>query len=118
MSNYLRKNDAVAGTSTRRSRRKALLASGVAGLVSLGGVGVATSAGAAGLTDLKWSTAEQVTRDDAVQPDTAGPDARDDRHGKGKRPSEDARGKDNEHGGRAEDGYGRAKEVPCDPAAL
>ncbi|MBB5825456.1 hypothetical protein [Micromonospora carbonacea] len=123
MSNFLRKNHDAAGETTSRTRgRKLWLASGVAGLtgvVSLAGVGFATSAGAAGmdrLTDLKWSTAEQVAKDD-------GGYGRDEREGRKERDERDERGGQRPgEDGKAEDGkgedWGRVQEVPCNPDRL
>ncbi|MFF5218684.1 hypothetical protein [Micromonospora sp. NPDC000442] len=75
MSNYVAKNNASESEATPKRRRKLWLASGVAGLtgvVSIAAVGVATGAGAVGTDGLRWSTAQQVSRDgdqNAVAPE-------------------------------------------------
>ncbi|WP_247685551.1 right-handed parallel beta-helix repeat-containing protein [Micromonospora sp. C31] len=135
MSNYLRKN---AENTAPKSRRKLWLATGVAGLtgvVSLAGVAAASSAGAVGaerLADLKWSTAEQVTKDDVAGRDDRageagkgqeGQDARggqDDWQGKdwqGK-DGKDWSGKDGKDGRDGKDHGKDAKELPCDTDVL
>ncbi|GAB3862990.1 hypothetical protein GCM10029963_70550 [Micromonospora andamanensis] len=75
MSNYVAKNNASEPEAKPKRRRKLWLASGVAGLtgvVSIAAVGVATGAGAVGTDGLRWSTAQQVSRDgdqNAVAPE-------------------------------------------------
>ncbi|MFR9781106.1 hypothetical protein ACL02O_34360, partial [Micromonospora sp. MS34] len=80
MSNYLRNNDDVTREKVSPIRRRRVwLATGVVGLtgaVSLAGVAYATT-GAVGphrLADVKWSTAQQVTKDDARGKDEAARD--------------------------------------------
>ncbi|MEU8053134.1 hypothetical protein AB0B99_24915, partial [Micromonospora haikouensis] len=116
MSNYLRKNDDTAQRTTFKTRRrKVWLASGVAGLtgvVSLAGIGVAGSAGAAGmdrLTNLKWSTAEQVAKDGGHGQDERGQRGTDGED----RGKKDYRGEESRS-----DEWGRVQEVPCDPDRL
>ncbi|MEV5694722.1 right-handed parallel beta-helix repeat-containing protein [Micromonospora globbae] len=108
MSNYLAKNTAAGPGATPKRRRKLWLASGVAGLtgvVSIAAVGIASGAGAVGVKDLAWSTA-QVTKD-------------------GERAADEDRSKEKDHGKDREDkrdhkGYDkdRGKEVPCDSDKL
>ncbi|MEU3457175.1 hypothetical protein ABZ671_26755 [Micromonospora sp. NPDC006766] len=112
MSNYLRNNDdARRETTSPIRRRRVWLATGVVGLtgaVSLAGVAYATT-GAIGphrLADVKWSTAQQLTKDGD--------------HGERNRADERGRdGKEREERGRKEgrkeerDEFGRVREVPC-----
>ncbi|MGC5052107.1 hypothetical protein ACLQ2S_11720 [Micromonospora sp. DT48] len=111
MSNFLAKNNASEPEATPKRRRKLWLASGVAGLtgvVSIAAVGVATGAGAVGTDGLRWSTAQQVSRDgDQSAEATATPEGH-----KGKR--DDRAGGD--HGGKR--GEDRGKDVPCDSDKL
>ncbi|SCG45176.1 right-handed parallel beta-helix repeat-containing protein [Micromonospora coxensis] len=134
MSNYLRKNSE---NTAPGSRRKLWLATGVAGLtgvVSLAGVAAGTSAGAAGadrLADLKWATAEQVTKDAGAGQGSEGeadkggkgPDARGgqgkDWQGKGQGQDWQGKGKDGrDQKGKEKDEYGPAKQLPCDSDVL
>ncbi|MFG3704521.1 right-handed parallel beta-helix repeat-containing protein [Micromonospora sp. NPDC047670] len=136
MSNYLRKN---AENTAPKSRRKLWLATGVAGLtgvVSLAGVAAASSAGAVGvdrLADLKWSTAEQVAKDDAGRGDRAGEtgkgrEGQDSRGGQDDWQGKDWQGKDGKdwQGKDGRDGKDKdkdkdgkdAKELPCDTDVL
>ncbi|MFJ6200242.1 hypothetical protein ACIQG9_29830, partial [Micromonospora sp. NPDC092111] len=102
MSNYLRNNDDASRETTSPIRRRRLwLAAGVMGLtgaVSLAGVAYATT-GATGphrLADVKWATAQQLTKDDAP----------DDQNG------------DKDRGDKDRDEHGRVREVPCDDEKL
>ncbi|MEV4715070.1 hypothetical protein [Micromonospora sp. NPDC049374] len=117
MSNYVAKNNASESEATPKRRRKLWLASGVAGLtgvVSIAAVGVATGAGAVGTDGLRWSTAQQVSRDgdqNAVAPEGH----------KGKKEDradnaadERARYDQKKDGERKDHG----KEVPCDTDKL
>ncbi|MGK5445821.1 hypothetical protein ACSNN7_28930, partial [Micromonospora sp. URMC 105] len=109
MSNYLRNNDdANRETASPLRRRRLWLATGVVGLtgaVSLAGVAYATTGatGAHRLTDLKWSTAQQLKDD--------GRDRGGDRDERG----EDRRDRDKD---RDRDEHGRVWEVPCDDEKL
>ncbi|MEU4717989.1 hypothetical protein AB0F73_30695, partial [Micromonospora purpureochromogenes] len=117
MSNYLRNNDdATRETASPLRRRRIWLATGVVGLtgaVSLAGVAYATTGatGAHRLTDLKWSTAQQLTRDDGRDRDAEerGEDRKDRDRG------EDRRDRDKD---RDRDEHGRVREVPCDDEKL
>ncbi|MEV0810870.1 hypothetical protein [Micromonospora sp. NPDC050200] len=118
MSNYLRNNDDANRETTSPIRRRRLwLATGVVGLtgaVSLAGVAYATTGatGAHRLTDLKWSTAQQLTKDDGKDRDEHGED-RDERG-----EDRDERGKDRDERGEDRDEHGRVREVPCDDEKL
>ncbi|MFD2766013.1 hypothetical protein [Micromonospora eburnea] len=118
MSNYLRNNDdASRQTISPIRRRRVWLATGVVGLtgaVSLAGVAYATT-GAVGphrLTDVKWSTTQQLS-DDGVKGDEK--DRRDEEGRDGK--DRDRRG---EEGNKREerDEHGRVREVPCNDDKL
>ena len=117
MSNYLRNNDdASRETISPIRRRRMWLATGVVGLtgaVSLAGVAYATT-GAAGphrLADVKWSTAQQLTKDG----DHGEKNRADERGRDGKERFERGRdGKELEERGRKEEPeFGRVFEVPC-----
>ncbi|MEH1097545.1 hypothetical protein V6U88_30170, partial [Micromonospora sp. CPCC 205739] len=122
MSNYLRNNDdASRETASPLRRRRLWLATGVVGLtgaVSLAGVAYATTGatGAHRLTDLKWSTAQQVTKDDGRGRDFGerGEDRRDrDKDRDRDRDRDKDRDKD-----RDGDEHGRVWKVPCDDDKL
>ncbi|MEU2615620.1 hypothetical protein ABZ570_29200 [Micromonospora sp. NPDC007271] len=113
MSNYLRNNDdASRETVSPIRRRRVWLATGVVGLtgaVSLAGVAYATT-GAVGphrLGDVKWSTAQQLTRDDAKGEENAGRDGKDRGDWDRGKPGEER----DEHGR-------RVREVPCSDEKL
>lgn len=112
MSNYLTNNDSERPVAPKR-RRKLWLASGVAGLtgvVSLAAVGVATGAGAVGVENLKWSTAQQVSKDG---------DRGADREEKGREGDQGHEGKeDRDRYDKDRDHKDRGKEVPCDSDKL
>ncbi|MCW3820890.1 hypothetical protein ONA91_41365, partial [Micromonospora sp. DR5-3] len=117
MSNYLRNNDdASRETTSPIRRRRVWLATGVVGLtgaVSLAGVAYATT-GAVGphrLADVKWSTAQQLTRDDAKGEENAN---RDEEGRDGKERGDQDRGKRGEE----RDEHGRVREVPCSDEKL
>ncbi|BCJ61384.1 hypothetical protein [Micromonospora endophytica] len=102
MSNYLAKNNAAESGATSKRRRKLWLVSGVAGLtgvVSIAAVGVAAAAGAVGTEGLRWSTAQQVSKDGDL----------------GAAEREGHKGKKGEPERRGEE---RGKEVPCDSDKL
>ncbi|MFJ8583019.1 hypothetical protein ACIRG9_31570, partial [Micromonospora sp. NPDC093277] len=107
MSNYLPNNDHPARETTSLFRRRRLwLATGVMGLtgaVSLAGVAYATTGvtGAHRLTDLKWSTAQEVTSDDGQGEAKASDEQRD----------KDQDGKDGKD--RDVKDERRQEEVPC-----
>ncbi|MEW2477151.1 right-handed parallel beta-helix repeat-containing protein [Micromonospora gifhornensis] len=102
MSNYLANND---DRSTPKRRRKLWVASGVAGLtgvVSIAAVGVAGAGAVGGSNGVKWSTTQQVSRDDAQG-------------------EAEHHGKKAEHDGKKRDRDRhdeRAREVPCDSDKL
>ncbi|MEV0158427.1 hypothetical protein AB0H57_32785, partial [Micromonospora sp. NPDC050686] len=112
MSNYLRNNDDARETMTSARRRRLWLVTGVAGLtgaVSLAGVAYATT-GAVGphrLADVKWSTAQQLTKDDSGEKSEGR-----DRSGKGRDEDRD-KGRDEDR-----DERGHVREVPCDDEKL
>ncbi|MBX7266106.1 hypothetical protein KIF24_08775 [Micromonospora sp. Llam7] len=112
MSNYPAKNNASEPGAASKRRRKLWLASGVAGLtgvVSIAAVGVATGAGAVGADGLRWSTAQQVSRDGDVSPEEA----------EGHKGKKEDRGQDERGGDRDKrDHKDRGKEVPCDTDKL
>ncbi|MDZ5493260.1 hypothetical protein [Micromonospora sicca] len=107
MSNYLRNNsDATRETVSPIRRRRVWLATGVVGLtgaVSLAGVAYATTGvtGPHRLADVKWSTAQQLTKDD----------------GQGEEEARDEKGHEGEDRGDWDD-HGRVREVPCDEEEL
>ncbi|MEU5943924.1 hypothetical protein ABZ807_33375, partial [Micromonospora sp. NPDC047548] len=118
MSNYLRNNDDANRETTSPIRRRRLwLATGVVGLtgaVSLAGVAYATTGatGAHRLTDLKWSTAQQLTQDDGKDRDERDRDRDErgkDRDERGK--DRDERGKDRDERDKDRDEHGRVREV-------
>ncbi|GIJ77528.1 hypothetical protein SAMN05443287_11227 [Micromonospora phaseoli] len=110
MSNYQAKNNAAEPEVAPKRRRKFWIASGVAGLtgvVSIAAVGISTGAGAVGTDGLRWSTAQQVSKDGdqgAVAPEEH-KGKKDDRRDENK---DDRRDDKREHG----------KEVPCDTDKL
>ncbi|MFC8620604.1 hypothetical protein ACFT9M_29875, partial [Micromonospora purpureochromogenes] len=114
MSNYLRNNDdATRETASPFRRRRLWLATGVMGLtgaVSLAGVAYATTGvtGSHRLADVKWSTAQQLTKDDA-----RGEDQDRDRDRDRDRGEDRDRDRD-----RDRDEHGRVREVPCDDEKL
>ncbi|WBB54023.1 hypothetical protein [Verrucosispora sp. WMMD573] len=117
MSNYVAKNNASESEATPKRRRKLWLASGVAGLtgvVSIAAVGVATGAGAVGTDGLRWSTAQQVSRDgdqNAVAPEGhkgKKEDRADDAADERARHDQKRDGEKRDHG----------KDVPCDSDKL
>ncbi len=108
MSNYLRNNDdASRETTSPIRRRRVWLATGVVGLtgaVSLAGVAYATT-GAVGphrLADVKWSTAQQLSKDG----DHGEQNRRDER-------GRDGKDRDRDKRGEGRDEFGRVREVPC-----
>ncbi|MFV2101242.1 hypothetical protein [Micromonospora sp. LOL_024] len=110
MSNYQAKNNAAEPEVAPKRRRKFWIASGVAGLtgvVSIAAVGIATGAGAVGTDSLRWSTAQQVSKDG--DQGTVAPEEhegkKDDRRDDNR---EDRRDDKEEHG----------KEVPCNSDKL
>ncbi|GGM58713.1 hypothetical protein GCM10011608_49660 [Micromonospora sonchi] len=125
MSNYVAKNNAAEPEAAPKRRRKLWLASGIAGLtgvVSIAAVGVATGAGAVGSEGLRWSTAQQVSKDG-----DRGAAEREEHQGKkdgeehqGKKGGEEHQGKKGgeEHQGREDEREHRGKEVPCDSDKL
>ncbi|NGM14383.1 hypothetical protein [Verrucosispora sioxanthis] len=130
MSNYVAKNNASESEATPKRRRKLWLASGVAGLtgvVSIAAVGVATGAGAVGTDGLRWSTAQQVSRDGDQPAATPAAPA-----GKKGAPGQADRGdeRNGEHRGDERNGDNRGadrrmpvpppegKDVPCDSDKL
>ena len=132
MSNYLRNNDDATRETTSPIRRRRLwLATGVVGLtgaVSLAGVAYATT-GATGshrITDLKWSTAQQVS-DDNNGGEKAG-DERGDQDQQGRDGKDrDEQGRDDRGADRDKDrnkdrdedrDHGKVREVPCDDEKL
>ncbi|MBQ1025813.1 hypothetical protein [Micromonospora sp. C95] len=117
MSNYVAKNNASEPEATPKRRRKLWLASGVAGLtgvVSIAAVGVATGAGAVGTDGLRWSTAQQVSRDgdqNAVAPE--------EHKGKKEDRADDAADERGRHDQKRDDEKrDHGKEVPCDSDKL
>ncbi|MCZ7423929.1 hypothetical protein O7605_30920 [Verrucosispora sp. WMMA2121] len=117
MSNYVAKNNASEPEATPKRRRKLWLASGVAGLtgvVSIAAVGVATGAGAVGTDGLRWSTAQQVSRDgdqNAVAPE--------EHKGKKEDRADNAADERARHDQKRDgDKRDHGKEVPCDSDKL
>ncbi|SCL15432.1 hypothetical protein GA0070616_0727 [Micromonospora nigra] len=111
MSNYLTENNAEGSQVAPKRRRRLWLASGVAGLtgvVSIAAVGIATGAGAVGSESLRWSTAQQVSKDGDLGAE--GSEGAKDHKGKGDRAGD--------HRGRYDDTKDHGKEVPCDSDKL
>ncbi len=115
MSNFLAKNNAAESGAAPKRRRKLWLVSGVAGLtgvVSMAAVGVATGAGAVSSEGLRWSTAQQVSKDG---------DQGAEGHKDGKDGKDGAEGREGYKGKKEDRGHGdkdRGKEVPCDSDKL